>query len=284
MTLDIHNWSSTAHQELHKIIKDEIFPIVNQVDPRVQNFEMQFLKDAAKFVRDIKSLTKEADESLVKHNVLEYEIKHLLRAVFSQDIMYFVQNTLYPLSQKLEDENVSLEFQVLNYAKENAHLKTTYKNLFDYINVTRAQTKIITNSLQEKLNDTIYENAKNHLVVRQPNAFQSERPKFPKTRVPPKVVESNDLSNPVTSNSVSTTKESKVGKHDKVIAPEIFRTHPIKNSRVDNFVPNKHVKASVRTKTITVTQPHVITKKYVNSNINGLPSIGLESTSKIRRP
>nr|GEV45092.1 hypothetical protein [Tanacetum cinerariifolium] len=34
MTLETHNWSSSAHQELHKIIKDEIFPIVNQVDAR----------------------------------------------------------------------------------------------------------------------------------------------------------------------------------------------------------------------------------------------------------
>ncbi|GKD87477.1 hypothetical protein Tco_1358631 [Tanacetum coccineum] len=29
ISLDIHNWSSSSHQELHKIIKDEIFPIVN---------------------------------------------------------------------------------------------------------------------------------------------------------------------------------------------------------------------------------------------------------------
>ncbi|GJS41402.1 hypothetical protein Tco_0566445 [Tanacetum coccineum] len=150
-------------------------------------------------------------------------------------------DTLDPLSQKLENENVELEFQVLNYAKENAHLKTTYKNLFDSINVTRAQTKTITDSLQQKLHDTIYENAKlrvqlfdniseqkditkgtsvntkfvnqstkrkpslqslrNNFVVRQTNAFQSERLKFSKTRVPPKVVEANDLSIPVTSNS-----------------------------------------------------------------------------------
>nr|GEZ01205.1 retrovirus-related Pol polyprotein from transposon TNT 1-94 [Tanacetum cinerariifolium] len=52
------------------------------------------------------------------------------------------------------------EFQALNYAKENAHLKTTYKNLFDFINVTQTQTKTITDSLQQKLHDTIYENAK----------------------------------------------------------------------------------------------------------------------------
>ncbi|GKB65870.1 hypothetical protein Tco_0927282 [Tanacetum coccineum] len=131
--------------------------------------------EAAKFVRDFKPLANEADESLAKHKALEFEIEHLLRAVVSQDIMSIVQNptvvktsdlqtglehTLDPLSQKLENENVELEFQVLNYAKENAHHKTSYKNLFDSINVTRTQTKIIIDSLQEKLHNTIYENAK----------------------------------------------------------------------------------------------------------------------------
>ncbi|GJX38108.1 hypothetical protein Tco_0251411 [Tanacetum coccineum] len=71
-----------------------------------------------------------------------------------------VSNTLDPLPQKLENENVELEFQVWNYEKENAHLKTTYKNLFDSIKVTQAQTKAIIDSLQDKLHDTIYENAK----------------------------------------------------------------------------------------------------------------------------
>ncbi|GJZ58369.1 hypothetical protein Tco_0613863 [Tanacetum coccineum] len=92
MTLDIHNWSSSVHQEIHKIVKDEIFPIVNQVDARLQNFEIQFLKEAAKFVRDFKSLAKEADESLAKHKALELEIERLLRAVVSQDIMSIVQS------------------------------------------------------------------------------------------------------------------------------------------------------------------------------------------------
>ncbi|GJV05340.1 hypothetical protein Tco_1338909 [Tanacetum coccineum] len=190
-----------AHQEIYKIVKDEILPIVNQVDARVQNFKIQFLKEAAKFVRDFKSLTKEADESLTKHKALELEIELLLRVVVSQDIMSIVQkckydkisydkayndmqqkikrlqaqlgdqnskstdtqcvsDTLDPLSHKLDNEKVELEFQVLNYAKENAHLKTRYKNLFDSIKVTRAQTKTIINSLQDKLHDTIYENAK----------------------------------------------------------------------------------------------------------------------------
>ncbi|GJV38029.1 hypothetical protein Tco_1410506 [Tanacetum coccineum] len=216
MTLDIHNWTSFAHQELLKIVKEEIYPIINQVDARVQNFEIQFLKKAAKFVRDFKSLGNEANESLAKQKALDFEIKRLLQAVVSQDIISIVQNpivvessdlqteleqckydkisydkayndmqqnierlqaqlgdlkckskdtscvsdTLDPLSQKLENENVELEFQVLNYAKENEHLKTTYKNLLDSIKVTRDQTKTLTDSLQTQLHDSIYENAK----------------------------------------------------------------------------------------------------------------------------
>ncbi|GKB70735.1 hypothetical protein Tco_0932147 [Tanacetum coccineum] len=39
--------------------------------------------EVAKFVRDFKSLAKEADESLAKHKALEYEIELLLRAVSS---------------------------------------------------------------------------------------------------------------------------------------------------------------------------------------------------------
>nr|GFB78881.1 hypothetical protein [Tanacetum cinerariifolium] len=56
---------------------------VNQVDARVQNFEINFLKEAAKFVGDFKSLTKEADASLAKHKILELDIKRLLKTVVS---------------------------------------------------------------------------------------------------------------------------------------------------------------------------------------------------------
>ncbi|GKE67043.1 hypothetical protein Tco_1521204, partial [Tanacetum coccineum] len=122
MTLDIHNWSSSARQELHKIVKDEIFPIVNQVDARVQTFEIQFLKEATKFVRDFKSLAKEADKSLAKHKVLEYEIERLLRAVVSQDIMSIVQNhsvvDTSNLQTELDRTKEKLETRIIKKEKE----------------------------------------------------------------------------------------------------------------------------------------------------------------------
>ncbi|GKC57409.1 hypothetical protein Tco_1085007 [Tanacetum coccineum] len=196
--------------------------------------------------------------------------------------------------------------------------------MFDSIKVIQAQTKAIIDSLQDKLHDTFYENAKlrarlfdkvseqkdttkgtsmntkfanqsterksslqplrNNFVVRQPNAFQSERIKFSKNWVPQKVDETNDLSKPVTSNSALSSRESTVVNNERVIAPGIFRINPFKASRVDNFVPNKHVKSSVRTKPITVSQPHVITKNDVNSKTNGFSPKDVKNTTRTRRP
>nr|GEV05880.1 integrase, catalytic region, zinc finger, CCHC-type, peptidase aspartic, catalytic [Tanacetum cinerariifolium] len=98
----------------------------------------------------------------------------------------------------------------------------------------------------------------------------------------PKVGETNALSKPVTSNSVSTPQESKGVNNDKVIAPGMFRINPFKTSRDEKHVP-KIVRSSDKKKPITVSQPPVITKKDVNSDINGLSSIGVDNT-KTRRP
>nr|GEV74955.1 hypothetical protein [Tanacetum cinerariifolium] len=146
-------------------------------------------------------------------------------------------------AEKLENENVELEFQVLNYAKENAHIKTTYKNSFDSISMTWTQTKTIIDSLQTKLHDTIYENAKLRVqlfdkVFEQKDTTRgtsadtkfakqsifkkppSSRPKLyvvtplPKSMAFPKVGEMNALSNQVTSNLVPSSKESNVVKND----------------------------------------------------------------------
>nr|GEX12175.1 retrovirus-related Pol polyprotein from transposon TNT 1-94 [Tanacetum cinerariifolium] len=165
-------------------------------------------EEAAKFVRDFKSLAKEADEPLAKHKALELEIERLLRAVVSLDIMSIVQktsvvdtsnlqtelertkerfetciikkkmnmlnfgmiDTLNPLSQKLENENVELEFQVSDQRDNKLGMS--------------ANTKFAKQSIVENL---------------------------------PKVAETHALSKPVTSNLDPTPQESKVVKNDKVI-------------------------------------------------------------------
>nr|GFB92791.1 hypothetical protein [Tanacetum cinerariifolium] len=98
----------------------------------------------------------------------------------------------------------------------------------------------------------------------------------------PKVGETHALSKLVTSNSVSTPQESKGINNDKVISPGMFRINLLKTFREAKHVPNT-VSASARTKPITVSQPPVITKKDVNSDLNGLSSTRVDNT-KTKRP
>nr|GEX46814.1 hypothetical protein [Tanacetum cinerariifolium] len=96
--------------------------------------------------------------------------------------------------------------------------------------------------------------------------------------------ETHALSKPVTSNSIPTTKESKIVENEKVISPEMFRIDPRKTSREDKFFPINNVISSIRTNPITISQPHVITKKVVNSNKNSFSSTGVDITTKTKRP
>nr|GEW53590.1 putative ribonuclease H-like domain-containing protein [Tanacetum cinerariifolium] len=117
MTLELHNWSSSAHKVVYRIISHEISPIIIQVDSRVQNFEKQFLQDAAKFVRDFKSLAKEADESLDKQKSLELKIGRLLKASVSHDIMSIVQNGFVDVPSDLQTELDQCKYNKIWYDK-----------------------------------------------------------------------------------------------------------------------------------------------------------------------
>nr|GFA03691.1 putative ribonuclease H-like domain-containing protein [Tanacetum cinerariifolium] len=183
MTIEPHNWSSSAHQELHKIVKDEIFPIVNQVDARVKNFEIQFLKEAAKFVGDFKSLANEADESLAKHKALELEIERLLKAVVSQDIINIVQKESVVDTSDLQTEleRTKKRFENCIIKKENEYAKLWndwYKKCdeckYDKISYDKAykdmQQKI--KRLQAQLGDLKVSKGVNNAKVIAPSMFR----------------------------------------------------------------------------------------------------------------
>nr|GFC39663.1 hypothetical protein [Tanacetum cinerariifolium] len=159
-----------------------------------------------------------------------------------------VLETQNQVFHKLENANVELEFQVFNYAKENARLKATYKNLFDSIYVTRAQTKTKIASLQNELQCNIYKNAKLRTQLfkkvsdeKENTQDTSKNTKFAKqpiAEILPKIGETNALSKPVTSNSVSIPQVSKGMNNAKVIAPGMFKISPDKISREAKKVPN----------------------------------------------
>ncbi|GJT61684.1 integrase, catalytic region, zinc finger, CCHC-type containing protein [Tanacetum coccineum] len=252
---------------------------------------------AAKFVQDFKSLAKEADESFDKHKALELEIERLLRAVVSQDIMSIVSNSVVDSSNlQTELDRMKERFENCIIKKENEYAKLWndwYKKCeeckYDKISYDKAhndmQQKI--ERLQAQLGD---QNGKSNDTPCVSNTLGPLSQKLENEnlelefQVPQKVDETNDLSNTVTSNSVPSPQESKVVKNVNAIAPGMFRINPSKTSREDKFVPINKVRASVRTNPTTVSQPHVITKKEVKSDSNGLSSTGVDNTAKTRRP
>nr|GEW66564.1 hypothetical protein [Tanacetum cinerariifolium] len=216
MTLEVHNWSSSAHKE-------------------------------------------EADESLDKQKFLELEIKRLLKASVSHDIMSIVQNgfvdvpsdlqteldpqlrdlkgkssdtpstsnTLDPLNQKLESKIVELEFQVVNYEREISHLKTSYKNLFN---------SITSNQAHAKLHNLIYENAKLRARLFE-NTSKSMKCDSLGTSVTPHVDKPKlitvtphykKLRALIPSHSIPQPREFNVMKHRNVIAHRMFKSIHLK--------------------------------------------------------
>nr|GFA96322.1 hypothetical protein [Tanacetum cinerariifolium] len=156
MTIETHNWASSAHQELYKIVREENFPIVNQVDARLQNFKIQFLKEAAKFIGDFKSLTNEADASLAKHKALELKIERLLKAVVSQDIMIIMQNKSVVDTSDLQTklECIKERFKNCIIKKETGYAKLWndwYKKC-DECNTTKFRTLKLTRTCNKRSN------------------------------------------------------------------------------------------------------------------------------------
>nr|GEW60286.1 retrovirus-related Pol polyprotein from transposon TNT 1-94 [Tanacetum cinerariifolium] len=86
-------------------------------------FEILFLKEAAIFVREFKSLAKEADESLAKHKALELEIERLLRAVVSQDIMSIVQS-----NSVIDTSNLQTELDHITTKTRRPQTRSNIKN------------------------------------------------------------------------------------------------------------------------------------------------------------
>nr|GEY26924.1 retrovirus-related Pol polyprotein from transposon TNT 1-94 [Tanacetum cinerariifolium] len=280
ITLEVHNWSSSAHKEVYRIISHEVAHIINQVDARVQNFKIQFLQEAAKFVRDFKSLAKEADESLDKQKSLELEIERLLKASVSHDIMCIVQNgfvdTPSDLRTELDRTKEKLELCIIKKEKEYAVLWNNWYTKCEECKYDKISYDKAYNDMQQKLFENTSESVKN-------TSGTSVTPHVDKPKLSAITPHSKKLHASTQSHSVPQPSEFNVVRHMNVIAPGMFKINQSQMPRVD-LMPNKQSSASIRTNPITNSQRHVIVKKNVSSNMATASSIGLVHTAITRRP
>ncbi|GJT71647.1 hypothetical protein Tco_1030933 [Tanacetum coccineum] len=187
----------------------------------------------------------------------------------------------------IETINIELEHKVAKLLKENETLKKHYKDLYDSIKVTRTKTieqktyliakndefkaqlqekgftfatlknelrKLTENSVNTKfakpsiLGKPVLQPPRNQSVVRQPNAFKSERPNFSKPRFASQVDVNNVLSKPVTPHYFPKVREYVLAKPHHVIAPSSSRNSQ-EESYSSNDMADNHYLEEARKKT-----------------------------------
>ncbi|GJR77822.1 putative reverse transcriptase domain-containing protein [Tanacetum coccineum] len=176
--------------------------------------------------------TEFSNQSLESKNISLKKTIAQLQKDFSRMEAHCVNMELKYQNQALKDgqqENEKLH-------KENEQLKQTYKDLYDSIKKTREKVftnvalknelrKLKGNSVDTKfakpsiLGKPVLQPPRNQSVVRQPNAFKSERPNFSKPRFASQVDVNNDLPKPVTPHYLPKVRESVLAKPHHVIAP-----------------------------------------------------------------
>ncbi|GJY36550.1 hypothetical protein Tco_0421928 [Tanacetum coccineum] len=164
-----------------------------------------------------------------------------------------------------KDNSDSLISQINQKSVENADLKAQIQEkVFANAALKNELRKLKGNSVDTKfakasiLGKPPLQPSRNHSVVRQPNAFKSERPRISKPRFASQVDEKNVLSKPVTPHYLPNVRESAPAKPQHVNAPSSYR-----NST--SFNPNKERLRVWLPKRLISHKPGVKEVKYENT-------------------
>ncbi|GKD81901.1 hypothetical protein Tco_1348740 [Tanacetum coccineum] len=212
----------------------------------------------------------------------------------------------------IETINIEMEHKVAKLLKENETLKRHYKELSDSIKTTRVKTiehttsliaqnvefkaqlhekgfkiatlknelrKLTGNSVNTKfakssiLGKPVLQPHRNQLVVREPTAFKSERPRISKPRFASQLDVNNDLSKPVTIHYLPKEKESAVVKPHHAIASSESRNSSKNMPRFssNDMVPNHYLEeAKKKTQESSwKSEPSVMPSARSQSTTNG---------------
>ncbi|GJV96632.1 hypothetical protein Tco_1548209 [Tanacetum coccineum] len=215
----------------------------------------------------------------------------------------------------LEIMNIELEHSVAKLRKENETLKNHYKDLYDSIKITRSKTieqtttllannadlkaqiqekvfaiaplkndlrKLKGNSVDTKfdkisvLGKPVLPSLRNQSVVRQPNAFKSERPQMSKQQFASQIDVNNNLSRPVTQHYLPKKIESVFEKPGHMIASSESRNSSKNMPRFSsNDMVHNHYLDEARKKT---------QERDMNSKTSVMPSARFQCTTDDSKP
>ncbi|GJX05876.1 hypothetical protein Tco_0193808 [Tanacetum coccineum] len=233
--------------------KEESFqsnkPCKNQDSPEFREFfEINELKAQLQaknstinnLKEQIKNVHEKSNEAKVKHDIdvietINIELEHKVAKLLQEnEHLKQTYKELYDSIKKTriqtKDHNDSLIAQVNSKTVENADLKAQIQEkVFANVALKNELRKLKGNNMDTKfakpsiLGKPVLQPPRNQSVVRQPNAFKSERPNFSKPRFASQVDVNNVLSKPVTPHYLPKVREYVLAKPHHVIAPGSFR-------------------------------------------------------------
>nr|GEX39569.1 hypothetical protein [Tanacetum cinerariifolium] len=237
---EVHEYENCYNDEIFNMFtQEEQYTKLLEPIPESHQVPQNDNEEAAKFVGDFKSLANEVDASLAKHKALELEIERLLKVVVSQDIMNIMQKESVVDTSDLQTEleRMKERFENCIIKKENEYAKLWILAQLRDLKGKSKDTSCVSdtrNPLSQKLENKNVELEFQVSDQKDNTHDTSANTKFAKQPIVenlPKVGETNALSKPVTSNSISTSQKSKGVNNDKVIAPGMFRINHFKTSR-----------------------------------------------------
>ncbi|GJS49327.1 hypothetical protein Tco_0599448 [Tanacetum coccineum] len=212
--------------------------------------------------KQIKSVKETSNEAKVKNNIdvietINIELEHSVAKLLAANEQLHKENEhlkqtykeLFDSIKKTKvqnkDNSESLISQINQKSVENADLKAQLQEkVFANAALKNELRKIKGNSVDTKfakasiLGKPPLQPSRNHLVVRQPNAFTSERPRISRPRFASQVDEKNDLSKTVTPHYLPKVRESAAATPHQVNAPNYSR-----NSHKESYGSNDMVHA-----------------------------------------
>ncbi|GJU87718.1 hypothetical protein Tco_1295264 [Tanacetum coccineum] len=220
----------------------------------------------------IKSVKEASNEAKVKHEIdvletINIELESSVAKLLAENEKLNKENEhlkqtykeLYDSIKKTriqtKDHNDSLIAQVNSKTVENADLKAQIQEkVFANVALKNELRKLKGNSVDTKfakpsiLGKPVLQPPRNQSVVRQPNAFKSERPNFSKPRFASQVDVNNVLSKPVTPHYLPKVREYVLAKPHHVIAPGSSRNSQ-EESYGSNDMAHNHYLEEARKKT-----------------------------------
>ncbi|GJV91612.1 hypothetical protein Tco_1539425 [Tanacetum coccineum] len=243
MTTEFSNQSLESENISLKKTVAQLQKDFSRMEAHCVNMELKYQNQALKDGQHGQILNETSNKAKIKKEIevlekINIELEHSVAKLLAENEKLHKENEhlkqtykdLYDSIKKTrvqtKDLNDSLIAQVNSKTVENADLKAQIQEkVFANVALKNELRKLKGNSVDTKfakpsiLGKPVLQPPRNQSVVRQPNAFKSERPNFSKPRFASQVDVNNDLPKPVTPHYLPKVRESVLAKPHHVIAP-----------------------------------------------------------------